>query len=77
MEFCDPSLNRSREIPPEAAGGGIFDSFFHCNFQPEVDNHVISGVVVDYVSMDVHVKFGDSRSHGSRDIRGADFMSNK
>ena len=23
----DPHLNRSREIPPEAIGGGIFDGF--------------------------------------------------
>ena len=27
--------------------------------------------------MDVYVKFGDSRSNGFRDIRGADFMSNE
>ena len=27
-KFRGPSLNRSPEIPPEAVGGGIFDSFF-------------------------------------------------
>ena len=27
VKFCDPYLNRSREIPPEAIGGDIFDSF--------------------------------------------------
>ena len=31
----------------------------------------------DYIGMDVRVKFGDSRSNGSRDIRGANFMSNE
>ena len=25
VKFHDPSLNRSREIPPEAVGGRIFD----------------------------------------------------
>ena len=50
---------------------------FHYNFRPEVDNDVISGVAVDYVSMDVRVKFGDSRSNGSRDIQEADFVSNE
>ena len=27
--------------------------------------------------MDVHVKFGDSRSNGFQDSRGADFVSNE
>ena len=45
--------------------------------RPEVDNDVISGMTVDNVGMDVHVKFGDSRSNGFRDIRGADFVSNE
>ena len=40
--------------------------------RPEVDSDVISGMVVDYFGMDVRVKFGDSRSNISRDIRGAD-----
>ena len=35
------------------------------NFRPEVDdNDVISGVAVDYVGVNVHVQFGDSRSNG-------------
>ena len=42
-----------------------------------IHSDVISGVAADYVGMDVHVKFGDSRSNGSRDIRGADFESNE
>ena len=34
-------------------------------------------MVVDYVGVDVHVKFGDCRSNGSRDISGAHFVSNE
>ena len=37
---------------------------------------VISGMVVDNVGMDVPIKFGDCRSNGFRDIRGAHFVSN-
>ena len=44
----DPSLNQSREIPPQAFGSMIFGRFSNVdNFQPEVDSDVISGVVVD------------------------------
>ena len=70
-------MNRHREIPPVAVEGGIFDSFFRYNFRPEVDNDVISGLAIDYVGMGVQVEFGDSRSNGPRDIRGADFVSNE
>ena len=28
VKFRDPQLNRYREIPPEAVGGGIFEVFF-------------------------------------------------
>ena len=76
VKFHDPCLNRSWEIPPEAVGGGILDSFCY-NFQLKVDTDVISGLAVDYVGMDVDVKFGDSRSNGSRDIRKTDFVSNE
>ena len=38
---------------------------------------VVSGVAADKVGMDIPVKFGDSKSNGSRDIRGADFESNE
>ena len=72
----DRCLNHSREIPPQAVGSGIFDSF-SLYFRPEVDNDVISSVTVDYVGLDVRVKFGDSRSNGSRNIRGADFASSE
>ena len=45
--------------------------------RPEIDNYVISGQVVDNVGLDVPIKFGDSKSNGFRDIRGADFVSNE
>ena len=32
---------------------------------------------IKFFSMDALVKFGDSKSNGSRDIRGADFVSNE
>ena len=34
-------------------------------------------MAVERVGMDVPVKFGDSRSNGSRAIRGAGFVSNQ
>ena len=37
----------------------------------------MSGQAVDNVSVDVSIKFCDSRPNGFRDIRGADFVSNK
>ena len=70
IQFYDPRFNRSREIPPDAIGGGIFDSFFRYSF---VDNDAISGVAVDNIGVDICVKFVDSRSNGFRDIRGAEF----
>ena len=45
--------------------------------RPEIDNDVMSGLAVDNVGVDVHIKFGDSRSNRFRDIRGADFVSNE
>ena len=77
VKLHDPGLISSREIPPEAVGGGMFDCFFPYNFRPEVDNDVISGIAVDNVGMDVPIKFGDSSSNGFRDIRGADLLSNE
>ena len=77
VKFHDPSLNCSREISPEAVGDGIFDCFAPNNFRPEVDNDAVSGMAVDNVGMDVCVKYGDYKSNGFRDIRGADFVSNE
>ena len=69
VKFHDPCLNRSWEIPREAARGGIFDCFPPITFWSEVDNDVISGTAVDNVGMGVPVKFGDSGSNGFRDSR--------
>ena len=45
--------------------------------RPEIDNDIISGRAVDNAGTDVPTKFGDSRSNGFGDIRGADFVSNE
>ena len=65
VKFRDPCSKRSREIPPKTVAGSIFEFFFHYNFRPEADSDVLSGVVVDYAGVDVHVKLGDFRSNGS------------
>ena len=57
------SLNRFRDIPPEAVGGDIFDSFFALTSDQKY-NDVISGVTVDNVGVDVRVKFDNSRLNG-------------
>ena len=49
------------------------DCFFRCSFRPEVVRGVISGEL-GQVGMDVPVKFGDSRSNCSRDIRLPQFI---
>ena len=69
-------FSRNSPTKPQEA---IFYTVFRYNFQPEIDNDVISGVdvAVDYIDMDVHIRVGDSRSNGSQDIRGADFVSNE
>ena len=74
IKFGHIRLTSSREIPPEAGGSAISKVCFRYNFRPEVDNHVISDVAIACVGLDVRVKFGDSRSNGSRDIEGADFI---
>ena len=76
VKFRCHSLNASREILPEAVGGGISDSFFRYNFRPEVDNDVLFGVAVDNVGVGICVEFGNSRSNGFLDIRLAVFVSN-
>ena len=67
LKFGDPrmNMNLSREIPPEAARGGIFDDCFRCSFRPEVVSDVISPENVGRVGMDMPV----SGSNGSRDIQ--------
>ena len=50
--------------------GVILDHFSNVdNFRPEVHSDVISGVIVDPTGVKVRVKFVDSRSNRSRDIR--------
>ena len=73
LKFHDPSLSRSQQKPSDAV---ILTVFPH-NFRPEVDNDVISAMAVHNVGMDVPLKFGGSRANGSRDIQGADFVSNE
>ena len=61
----------------EAVGFGIFDRFLNFdNCQLEVVSDVISGVVIDPTGVKVRVKFGDSRSNRSRDIRLPHFVMN-
>ena len=68
LKYRDPRLNRSREVPPEVVGGVIFGGFFRDDFRLEVVSDVMSGTGVEYLGVEVFVKFGDSRSNGSRDI---------
>ena len=68
VKFCDPCRNHSREIPPEAVGGGIFDGCFRDNFRPEVASDVISGANVEQFSCEVRAKLCESMSNRSRDI---------
>ena len=50
--------------------GRIIRLFFHfANCQPEAASDVIYGMAVQYLGVDVHVKFGYSRSNCSLDIR--------
>ena len=66
-------LKKFHPKPSEA----VISTVFHNNFLSEVDSDVLSGVAVEYFGMDVREKFGDSRSNGSRDIQGTDFVSNE
>ena len=75
VKFPDLRLNRSREILPETVGGCIFDAF--SRKLPTKSSGDIVGVAVEYVRMDVHVKFGDSGSNRCRDIRAAHFVTNE
>ena len=65
VKFRDLGLNSSRKFRPKAIGDDICGCLFYDNCRPEVYVDVISGVVVQWVSVDVLVKFGDSRSNRS------------
>ena len=61
----------------EAVVCDIFDRILNFdNCQLEVVSDVISGMVVDPTGVKVPVKFGDSRSNRSRDIRLPHFVTN-
>ena len=55
-----------------------FRSFFWNvdNFRSEVYSDVVSGMAIDPTDMKALVKFGDSRSNRSRDIRLPHFVTN-
>ena len=42
VQFRDPRIKRSRELPSEPVGSDILDGFFHDNFRPEVASDVLS-----------------------------------
>ena len=46
VKFCDPCLNRSREFPPVALRGDIFNIFCD-NFRLEAVSDIISGVATE------------------------------
>ena len=46
VKFRELRLNRSREIPSDAIGGGIYDAFLRDNVRPEVVSDVIPGAAV-------------------------------
>ena len=48
--------------PSAAACSTVFSNFYKC--WPEVSDDVISGATVDYVDVDVRVKFCDNRMNG-------------
>ena len=57
------------KIRPKAVAGSIFGRFSNLEkCRPEVDGGVTSGVSVDKVGMDVHVKFCDFRLNSGRII---------
>ena len=57
----------------EPVGCGIFELD---NCQPEVVSDIISGVVMETVGEKFRVKYGDSKSKRSRDIRLPHFVTN-
>ena len=75
VKFHDTSLNDSREIPPEAVGGGIFDGF------PNTSDRKLmmtsNPMCRQCGSGCLREIWGFYRSNGFQDIRGADFVSNE
>ena len=78
VNFPDPDLNWSREIPPEAVRGRIFGSFSNVdNFWPEVASYVVSSAIIEPNGVKDRVSFGDSGSSRSPDIRQPHFLMNE
>ena len=71
MIFAQMVLEKFHPKPSEAA---FLTGCIRDNFRPEIVSDVISGVVVELVGADVRVKFGDSRTKRSRDIRAVQFV---
>ena len=67
----DPVLNKQRSHVL------FYGTSTATNYQPEEASDVVSGMAVQYVSVDVCVKYGDSRSNRSRDIRLPHFVTDK
>ena len=60
----------------EAVERGIFGRFFNGDkFRPEGYSDVMSGVVIDPTGVKGRLKFGDSMSNCSRDIRLPHFVT--
>ena len=70
-------LNIYREISPEAVGGEILDGFPRLLPTGSSLCCVISDWYVWHVGVDVRVKFGESMSSRSRDIRLPHFVTNE
>ena len=66
VKIRHPRSDHSREIPPKAVRRDIFDrSLNFDNHKSEVTSDLISGMAVQYLCVDVHVKFGYSRLSSS------------
>ena len=52
-----------------------FSTVFRGNFRPKVANDVLSGAAVGDIDLGVHVKFGNSRSNDSSDMRPYHFLT--
>ena len=68
IAFCSRQETASDVISGRFMGLGVplegaFSTFFRYNFRPEVDNDVISGMVIDPGGMKAGVKFSDFRSN--------------
>ena len=70
VKFGGPHTNRSQEISPHPKSSeATFSTVFRDNFRPDIASDLLAGPDVEQVGLDVCIKFGDSRSNHSRDIR--------